>query len=81
MPLEIPQIQYIKETIVDKIQQQNEFHKLLQEEIRLLNEVEKKRHKIRKEAHEKNMDKMLDRMGAPVKWIGYKSNNWELLNL
>lgn len=67
------QIQFIKENIVDKNQQQDEFHKLLKEEIRLLNELDKKRNKIRKKAQEIHMDKMLDRMGAPVKWIGYKS--------
>lgn len=45
----------------------------MKDEIRLLNELEKKRNKIRKEAHEIHMDKVLDKMGAPVKWIGYKS--------
>lgn len=53
--------------------QQNEFHKLLEEEVRLLKEIEKKRNQIRKAKHEKSMDRMLEEMGAPVKWIGYKS--------
>lgn len=68
-----PQIQFIKEHFCDKNMQQIEFHKLLEEEVKLLNEMEKKRNKIRKEAHERYMDRMLDKMGAPVKWIGYKS--------
>ena len=45
----------------------------MDEEVKFLNEIEKKRNEIRKEAHEKFMDGMLDKMGAPVKWIGYKS--------
>lgn len=56
------------------MKQQIEFRKVLEHEIKMLNEIEKKRNKIRKEAHDKHMDKMLDKMGAPVKWIsGYKS--------
>lgn len=69
-------IEYIKEHFKsDKDRQQIEFTKVLEEEIRLLNEIEKKRNKIRREAHDKHMDKLLDKMGAPVKWIGYKSNS------
>lgn len=68
------QIEYIKECFVDKVKQQIEFTKVLEDEIKLLNEIEKKRNKIRKETHDKYMDQMLDKMGAPVKWIGYKSN-------
>lgn len=69
----ILQIDNIKKCFDDKAQQQIEFKRLLDEEVRLLNEIEKKRNKIRKETHEKFMDEMLDKMGAPVKWIGYKS--------
>lgn len=74
--LEIPgifQINDIKRRFDDKAKQQIEFQNLLDEEVRILNEIEKKRNKIRKQAHEKFMDEMLDKMGAPVKWIGYKS--------
>lgn len=53
--------------------QQREYQNLLEEEVRLLNELERRRNKIRKVAHDKHMDRMLDQMGAPVKWIGYKS--------
>lgn len=67
------QINDIKKCFEDKANQQIEFQKLLNEEVRILNEIEKKRNKIRKQAHEKFMDEMLDKMGAPVKWIGYKS--------
>lgn len=74
------QIQYIKEHSGDKNKQQIEFNKLLEEEVRLLNEVDRKRNKIRKEAHDKHMDQMLDKMGAPIKWIGYKSNEKIHLN-
>lgn len=41
--------------------------------MRILNEIDKKRNKLRKQANEKFLDEMLDKMGAPVKWIGYKS--------
>lgn len=69
------QIEYIKEHFKDDKEQQHvEFTKVLEEEIKLLQIKERKRNKIRKEAHDKRMDKMLDEMGAPVKWIGYKSN-------
>lgn len=67
------QIDNIKTCFDDKAKQQIEFQRLLDEEVRLLNEIEKKRNKVRKQAHEKFMDEMLDKMGAPVKWIGYKS--------
>lgn len=70
-------MEYIREH-VDKDQQQVQFTQLLEEEIRLLNEIEKKRNKIRKEAYDKHMDKMLDKMGEPIKWIGYKSK-WEII--
>lgn len=63
----------IKRCFDDKDKQQIEFQKLLVEEVKILNVIEKKRNKIRKQAHEKCMDEMLDTMGAPVKWIGYKS--------
>lgn len=69
------QIEYIKEHCVDKVKQQIEFTKLLENEIKLMNEIQKRRNKIRKEAHDKQMDQMLDKMGAPVKWIGYKSKS------
>lgn len=67
------QINDIKKCFEDKTKQQIEFQKLLDEEVGILNGIEKKRNKIRKQAHEKFMDEMLDKMGAPVKWIGYKS--------
>lgn len=54
--------------------QQSEYQHILEEEVRLLNELERKRNKIRKVAHDKHLDRILDQMGAPVKWIGYKSN-------
>ncbi|XP_031621578.1 IQ and ubiquitin-like domain-containing protein [Contarinia nasturtii] len=58
--------------------QQLEFSKLLEDEIRILNEIERKRNKIRKEAYDKHMDEMLDRMGAPIRWIGYKNIKCEM---
>lgn len=67
------QIEDIKNCFEDKAKQQIEFQKLLDEEVRILNEIGKKRNKQRKQGHEKFMDEMLDKMGAPVKWIGYKS--------
>lgn len=45
--------------------------------MKILNEIENRRNEIRKHAHEKFMDEMLDKMGAPVKWIGYKSMDFE----
>lgn len=45
--------------------------------MKILNEIEKKRNEIRAQAHEKFMEEMLDRMGAPVKWIGYKSMDFQ----
>lgn len=67
------EIDDIKKCFEDKAKQQIEFQKLLDEEVRILNEIERKRNEVRKQAHEKFMDEMLDKMGAPVKWIGYKS--------
>ncbi|XP_055326700.1 IQ and ubiquitin-like domain-containing protein [Sitodiplosis mosellana] len=72
------QIEYIKERFNDKAKQQVEFTKVLEHEIKLLNEIEKKRNKMRKEAYDKHMDQLLDKMGAPVKWIGYKNIKCEM---
>lgn len=63
----------IKKCVEDKDKQQIEFKRLLDEEVMILNEIERKRNKVRKEAHERFMEELLDKMGAPVKWIGYKS--------
>lgn len=75
------QIQHIKSRFEEKNMQQTEYNKLLEEEVKLLNEVQKKRNTIRKEAYEKYMDRMLDKMGAPIKWIGYKSKYSNLRSL
>lgn len=73
------QIVDIKKCFEDKAKQQIEFQRLLDEEVKILNEIERKRNEVRKEAHEKFMDEMLDKMGAPVKWFGYKSTMTECI--
>lgn len=51
-----------------------EINSLLDKEIQMLNAVERKWFKIRKTLHELKQEKELDKIGAPIKWVGYKSN-------
>lgn len=50
-----------------------ELNALLDKEIQLLNAIEKKWFLIRKYCAAKKTEQKLDEIGAPVKWIGYKS--------
>lgn len=50
-----------------------ELNGLLDKEIQLLNAIEKKWFLIRKHCAAKKTEKKLDDMGAPIKWVGYKS--------
>lgn len=55
------------------MKRQAEYNIILQQEIKLLNEIEKKRIHLQKQLTENRTEKLLDELGAPVKWIGYKS--------
>lgn len=48
---------------------------LLEQEIKLINEIRAKRQKLLSGQHDNKIDKILDRLGAPIKWNGYKSEN------
>lgn len=49
-----------------------ELYLLLEKEINLLNGIERQRAKVRKYLQEQQIEKALDEMGMPIKWIGYK---------
>lgn len=51
------------------------YKQLLEHEIKLINEIRAKRQKILNDQQNKKVIKILDRLGAPVKWVGYKSKN------
>lgn len=51
------------------------FKQLLEDEIKLINEIRAKRQKLLSGQQNKKVEKILDRLGAPVKWVGYKSKN------
>lgn len=59
----------------DQIKKQQEFTRILQEEIKLLNEIDRKRNETMQLAVEEKNEKDLIQLGEPVKWIGYKSIN------
>lgn len=46
---------------------------LLEKEIQLLNGIESRRREIQKEMQEARQDRILQKQGETVKWIGYKS--------
>lgn len=45
------------------------------EEIKLLNDIGRKRDETMKIAEDENNEKLLVKLGEPVKWIGYNSND------
>lgn len=50
-----------------------ELKALLEKEVQLLNGIEKRRLDIKKEREYMKQDKILEMLGTPVSWIGYKS--------
>lgn len=50
-----------------------EIHGLLDKEIQLLNAIERKWFAMRKDLAALKAEKDLDLMGAPIKWVTYKS--------
>lgn len=52
----------------------SEINSLLDKEIQMLNAVERKWFKIRKSLNQLKQEEELDKIGAPIKWVGYKSN-------
>lgn len=46
---------------------------LLGHEIKLINEIRTKRQKLLINQQNNKTEKILDRLGAPVQWTGYKS--------
>lgn len=73
----IQQLEIVKKRFTNDNQtmKQQEFTRILQEEIKLLNEIERKRNETMQIAVEEQNDKHLIQLGEPIKWIGYKSNN------
>lgn len=51
-----------------------ELYLLLEKEINLLNGIERKRAVVRQYLREQQIEKDLDEMGMPIKWIGYRGN-------
>lgn len=49
-----------------------ELHVLLDKEIQLFNGIERQRTKLRNHIVEVQTGKMLEKMGTPTKWVGYK---------
>lgn len=49
-----------------------ELYLLLEREINLLNGIERQRAKVRQHVREQQIEKDLDEMGMPIKWIGYR---------
>lgn len=49
------------------------FKQLLEYEIKLINEIRANRQKLLNSQQNKKVEKILDRLGVPVKWVGYKS--------
>lgn len=52
------------------------FKQLLEHEIKLINEIRAKRQKLLNGQQNKKVEKILDRLGSPVKWVGYKSKKY-----
>lgn len=55
------------------------FKQLLGDEIKLINEIRAKRQRLLNNQQNNKTEKILDRLGAPVKWAGYKSKKWQRL--
>lgn len=49
-----------------------ELHVLLDKEIQLFNGIERQRTKLRNHTLEVQTEKMLEQLGTPTKWVGYK---------
>lgn len=52
-----------------------EIQALLEKEIQLLNGIENRRAEIQREMQAARQDRMLEKIGETVKWIGYRSEN------
>lgn len=50
----------------------SELHVLLDKEIQLFNGIERQRTKLRNHILEVQTEKMLEKLGTPTKWAGYK---------
>lgn len=50
-----------------------EIQALLEKEIQLLNGIENRRSEIQREMQAARQDRMLEKIGETVKWIGYRS--------
>lgn len=50
-----------------------EIQALLEKEIQLLNGIENRRAEIQREMQAARQDRMLEKIGETVKWIGYRS--------
>lgn len=51
------------------------YKQLLEHEIKLINEIRTNRRKLLNDQQDNKVERILDRLGAPVKWVGYKSKN------
>lgn len=49
-----------------------ELHVLLDKEIQLFNGIERRRSKLRNHILEVQTEQMLEKLGTPTKWVGYK---------
>lgn len=53
-----------------------ELHLMLEKEIKLLNGIERQRTKVRAHLQDQKIEKELDKMGMPIKWIGYRGKSY-----
>lgn len=66
------QIKRINQLYVEGGHRIAELHVLLDKEIQLFNGIERQRTKLRNHILEVRTEKMLQQLGTPTKWVGYK---------
>lgn len=57
------------------------MHVLLDKEIQLFNGIERQRTKLRNHILEIQTDKLLEQLGTPTKWVGYKGERFILVKM
>lgn len=69
------QLKLVKEQFGDnQWKKQQESTKILNEEIKLLNEIDRKRNEAMKSTMDEQNEKQIMKLGEPIRWTGYKSN-------
>lgn len=69
------QLKLIKDQFGDnQWKKQQESTRILNEEIKLLNEIDRKRNEAMKSTMDEQNEKQIMKLGKPIRWTGYKSN-------